>query len=377
MWSRLGEHPLVRAVGHATVLNFAGATLMSESVPKTTGSRRPTIRDVARLADVSVGTVSAVINDSGRPVAERTRDHVMRCIAELGFEPNSAARSLKHQRLSSIGFVVPDLSNAFFAAIAEGIHSILREFDCLLVLCLTGSDTQREEYYARVLRTQRLNGVIYLSGSGLPCQSLQELAQIGSVIFVDECLPGVNIPFISSQNLIGARTLANYVLQQNHRKLAIVTGPQGLWTSEQRQAGFREAFIGANIEPESVPMIRGDYTEESGRRAAEILTALPSGQRPTAVLCANDMMAIGFVRRCLELKINVPGDISVTGFDDIPESRLIQPELTTVRQPGHEMGRAAAKLLLQHIGVSSDVLNERDFATELCIRHSVAKLDPA
>ncbi|NDL64042.1 LacI family DNA-binding transcriptional regulator [Acerihabitans arboris] len=332
---------------------------------------RPTIRDVARLAKVSIGTVSAVINNSGRPVAADTREHVLRCIAELNFEPNNAARSLKHQRISSIGFIVPDLGNAFFADVAEGIQGVLDNVDCLLVLCMTWSDTQREEYYAQVLRTQRLNGVIYLSGTGLPSPSLISLAKQGSVVFVDECLPGIDVPFISSQNLIGARTLAQYVLGQGHRRLAIVGGPRGLWTSEQRQAGFREAFAGANIVPDSVPVFRGDYTEASGRRAAGEIIGLSPIERPTAVLCANDLMAIGFIRRCRELDIAVPEQISVTGFDDIPEARLLSPELTTVRQPGNDMGRAAAALLLQRIGALAEQPGQCDFPTELCIRHSV------
>lgn len=167
-------------------------------------------------------------------------------------------------------------------------------------------------------------------------------------------------------------TAQHVILAQNHRKLAIVSGPQGLWTSEQRQAGFREAFIGANIAPGSVPLIRGDYTEASGRQAADYLTALPKNERPTAVLCANDLMAIGFIHRCQELNIKVPQEISVSGFDDIPEARLLQ--LTTVRQPGREMGRAAANLLLQHIGARCQPVEQRDFATELCIRQSVSTL---
>ncbi|WP_213992717.1 LacI family DNA-binding transcriptional regulator [Sodalis sp. dw_96] len=336
---------------------------------KTTRALRPTIRDVARLAGVSIGTVSAVINNSARPVAEGTRDHVLRCIAELNFEPNSAARSLKHQRISSIGFVVPDLGNGFFVDVAQGIQSVLDTVDCLLVLCMTWSNTRREEYYAQVLRTQRLNGVIYLSGTGLPSPSLIALAQKGSVVFVDEYLPGLDVPFISSQNLIGARALGQYVLAKHHRRLAVVTGPRGLWTSEQRQAGFREAFAGAGIPPDSVPIVRGDYTEQAGRRAADEILAM--AVRPTAVLCANDLMAIGFIRRCLELHVRVPEDISVTGFDDIPEARLLNPELTTVRQPGREMGRAAASLLLHRIGAIPDAPGQCDFPTELCIRRSV------
>lgn len=346
---------------------------MIDDSSKTVRAARPTIRDVARLAKVSIGTVSAVINNSGRPVAADTRDRVLRCIAELSFEPNNAARSLKHQRISSIGFIVPDLGNAFFSDVAEGIQGVLDKVDCLLVLCMTWSDTQREEYYAQVLRTQRLNGVIYLSGTGLPSPSLISLAKKGSVVFVDECLPGIDVPFISSQNLIGSRTLAQYVLAQGHRRLAIVGGPRGLWTSEQRQAGFREAFAGAGIVPDSVPVFRGDYTEASGRRAADKIIGLPPLERPTAVLCANDLMAIGFIRRARELNIAVPEHISVTGFDDIPEARLLTPELTTVRQPGNAMGRAAATLLLQRIGAIQDAPGQRDFPTELCIRHSVGR----
>ncbi|WP_410013841.1 LacI family DNA-binding transcriptional regulator [Sodalis sp. C49] len=334
---------------------------------------RPTIRDVARLANVSIGTVSAVLNNSARPVAADTRAHVLRCIAELNFEPNNAARSLKHQRISSIGFIVPDLGNAFFADVAEGIQGVLDHLDCLLVLCMTWADTQREEYYAQVLRTQRLNGVIYLSGTGLPSPSLMRLAQQGAVVFVDECLPGIDAPFISAQNLLGARAMAQYVLGRGHRRLAVLGGPRGLWTSEQRLAGFREAFAAADIMPDSVPVLSGDYTEASGSRAADTIINLSATERPTAVLCANDLIAIGFIRRCRERGIAVPEHISVTGFDDIPAARLLSPALTTVRQPGNAMGRAAATLLLQRIGALPDAPCPSEFSTELRIRHSVGQ----
>lgn len=168
------------------------------------GSKRPTIRDVAREAGVSIGTVSAVINQRGL-VAEDTKRHVLRFIAELGFEPNNAARNLKRSRISSIGFVVPDLGNPFFASIAEGIQRGIADNDILLMLCITWSKTEREEYFASILRTQRLDGVIYLSGTGLPSSSLLELAKVGSVVFVDEVLPGLDVPFVGSNNLAGAR----------------------------------------------------------------------------------------------------------------------------------------------------------------------------
>ena len=131
------------------------------------GKRRPTIRDVAKAAEVSVGTVSAVLNGSVR-VNEATRDRIQQCIGALGYEPNTAARSLKRQRSSSIGLIVPDLQNPFFAAVAEGAHFIAQRHDVLMVLGTTGAESRWEEYYAQTLRARRLDGMILLSGSGKP-----------------------------------------------------------------------------------------------------------------------------------------------------------------------------------------------------------------
>lgn len=333
---------------------------------------RPTIRDVARLANVSVGTVSAVINNSGRPVAAATHERVLKCIYELQFEPNNAARNLKKRIISSIGFVVPDLNNSFFTEVAEGIQAALSEVDCMLVLCLTHSEESKEEYYAHILHTQRLDGVIYLSGTGLPCAALLSLAKNGVVIFVDEMLPGFGLPFINSTNRIGARELGRYVLQVGHRRLAILTGPRGLWSTEQRHAGFREACIENQLDPDSQMLIQGDYSEQSGRDAADYIATLPTETRPSVILCCNDLMAIGFILRARECGLSVPADISVTGFDDIAQSRLMTPALTTVRQPAREMGLAAAGLLLHKIGRLDKAPDQIEFDTLLCIRDSVS-----
>jgi DNA-binding LacI/PurR family transcriptional regulator len=338
---------------------------------RTNGSGRPTIRDVAREAKVSVGTVSAVINDRGN-VAEETRRHVRRLIAELGFEPNNTARSLASGRISSIGFIVPDLGNPFFASVVEGIQRGIGENDILLMLCITWSKMEREEYFARILRTQRLDGVIYLSGSGLPSPSLLELAKTGSVVFVDEILPGLDVPFVSSDNLAGARSIARHVLDCGHRRIAIIGGPPRLWTSEQRLAGFRESLASAGLDPDAAPYIAGDYTEKSGYVAASRLLAGNAADRPTAILCANDLMAIGVMRFCRESGIAIPGRVSITGFDDIAGAEFLLPSLSTVAQPGQEMGKAAAELLLHRTGVSAAPPVATRFSTTVRIRNSVA-----
>jgi LacI family transcriptional regulator len=332
---------------------------------------RPTIRDVARAAKVSVGTVSAVINNR-TVVAADTRRQILSCIAELGFEPNNSARSLKRGRISSIGFIVPDLGNPFFAAVAEGVQREIADRDILLVLCITWAKAEREGYYAQVLRTQRLDGVIYLSGSGLPSPSLVELAQRGSVVFVDERLPGLDIPFVNSANRSGARALAAHVLEAGHRNLAIVEGPSRLWTSEQRLSGYREAIAAAGLNPDAVEVVVGDYSEQSGYAAATRLLGSGQTKRPTAILCANDLMALGVIRCCRERGLRIPTDISVTGFDEIPVAEFLDPPLTTVAQPGREMGAAAARVLLHAIGATDQPAGQTEFPTELKVRGSVS-----
>jgi DNA-binding LacI/PurR family transcriptional regulator len=213
--------------------------------------RRPTIREVAKAAEASVGTVSAVIN--GAPhVTEQTRRRVQQSIADLGYEPNTAARSLKRQRSSSIGLVVPDLHNPFFASVAEGVQKVAQEHDVLMAVGTTGAENEWEEYYAQTLRARRLDGMILLSGSGKPTLGLVKLVESGSVVFVDECVPGLDAPFISAANRTGARQVAQELIRMGHREIAIVAGPPRLWTSQQRLAGYREALAGSGQDPDEI-----------------------------------------------------------------------------------------------------------------------------
>lgn len=330
---------------------------------------RTTIKDVAARAGASVGTVSAVIN-RGDSVAEHTRQRVLKAIQELSYKPNNTARSLRHPRVSSIGLILPDLQNAFFSSVAEGVQLTAEENDVLLVLCITWARAEREQYYAQTLQTARLDGVIYLSGSGIPSPNLLHLAKSRQILFVDESLPGVDIPFISAENRSGARAVAAHVLAQGHKCVAIIGGPPRLWTSEQRLSGYREALASAGLDPDRAPMLAGSYDEESGYRLARELLG-NARRRITALLCANDLMAIGAMKYCREAGLRVPADVSIAGFDDIPASSLIDPPLTTVAQPGRDMGRAAAQLLLHQIkGAARPSVT--DFPTTLCLRSSVA-----
>src|SRR5579863_4198985 len=232
--------------------------------------RAKTIKDVAARAHVSVGTVSAVINRN-ESVAEATRERVLKSIEELAYKPNSNARSLRYRRVSAVGLIVPDLRNPFFSSVAEGVQLTAEQHDVLLVLCMTWAKAEREQYYAQTLQTARLDGVIYLSGSGIPSPNLLSLAKSREIVFVDESLPGVDIPFVSAHNRSGARELANHVLSHGHRDIGIIGGPPRLWTSEQRLAGYREALASAGLDPDAAPTVSGDYDEASGYELARQL----------------------------------------------------------------------------------------------------------
>jgi LacI family transcriptional regulator len=337
---------------------------------ETVRARRPTMKDVARHAGVSISTVSYVLNDCG-PVAADRRARVLDAVRVLDYAPNESARRLKSRSASTVGLVVPDLANQFFALVAEGVEAAASARDVLVVLCAPEATKQPESHHARLLRSQRLDGVIYLSGTGTSASSLLDLARVGPVVLVDEQIPGFDMPAVVSDGRRGAGEIGRHVLDHGHERLAVIGGPTELWTSGQRLAGYREALAAAGRDPDSVPVYVGDYRQESGFELGGTALSGPAGQRPTALLCANDLMAIGALEYCKSVGLRVPEDVSVVGFDDLPIAALLTPRLTTVRQPAREMGHRAATLLFELLGDKVDDAGGGMFEVELQVRDSV------
>jgi LacI family transcriptional regulator len=308
------------------------------------------MKDVAEHAGVSLSTVSYVLNDTGS-VAPARRNRVLDAVKVLEYSPNESARSLRRHGPSTIGMVVPDLTNTFFAMVAEGVQRAASERDVLVILVVPGTGELSEEKQVELLRSQRISGVIYLSGTGSMPASIFELARSGPVVLVDEQIPGMDLPAVVCDSRRGAREVAAHVLEQGHRRVAVLGGPPALWTAQQRLAGYREALAGAGLDPDSVPVYHGDYGQESGHELAS--AALHADPNLTALICANDLMAIGAIEYCREAGLSVPNDISVVGFDDLPFSSVLTPRLTSVRQPAREMGARAASVLF-------DILDETD-----------------
>lgn len=332
--------------------------------------RRPTMKDVARHAGVSVSTVSYVLNDSG-PVADSRRARVLDAVRVLNYTPNESARSLKRRTTAAIGLVVPDLTNQFFALVAEGVERAAAARDVLVVLCAPEATDRPDRDHAKLLQSQRLDGVIYLSGAGTSPSLILELSKSGQVVLVDEQIPGFDLPAVVSDSRRGAREVASYVFEQGHSRLAVIGGPPVLWTAQQRLAGYREAFAMSGLDPDDVPVFAGDYREASGHELARQALRGRKESRPTALLCANDLMAIGALQYCREAGIRVPEELSIAGFDDVPITSLITPALTTVRQPARDMGHAAGMLLFDRLA-GNDELPPPPFPASVQIRESVA-----
>lgn len=327
------------------------------------------MKDVAEHAEVSISTVSYVLNDNGQVSAER-RARVLNAVRILNYIPNESARNLKRQSSSTIGLVVPDLVNQFFSVLAGGVVHAAAAHDMLVVLCSAENTEVADGGNARLLRSQRVDGVIYESGFHESPNSLLELQSLGPVVLVDERITGLDLPAIVADGRRGAREVAMHVVELGHKRIACIGGPTAHWTAEQRLAGYREGLAMGGIDPDDMLVRVGDYGTESGYTQTEILLNVPENERPTALLCANDMMAIGALEYCREKAIKVPADISIVGFDDVPTAELLTPRLTTVRQPAYAMGMRAAELLIKLIRGDEDVEIDKPHPVEVIVRES-------
>ncbi|MDE0157092.1 MAG: LacI family DNA-binding transcriptional regulator [Gammaproteobacteria bacterium] len=330
------------------------------------------MKDVAEQARVSVSTVSYVLNNNGQVSAER-RARVLNAVRALDYIPNESARSLKRQSASTIGLVVPDLMNEFFSRLARGVVQAAAMHDMLVVLCSAENSEEAEFGNARLLRSRRVDGVIYESGFHESPRSLLELQSLGPVVLVDERIPGLDLPAVVADGRRGSRDVAAHVIKLGHRRIACIAGPTTHWTAEQRLSGYREGLALGGIDPDEMSVLVGDYEMNSGYELARVFLDVPEPQRPTAVLCANDLMAIGALEYCRANAIDVPGDVSIVGFDDIPTVQLLTPRLTTVRQPAHEMGMRAAELLISMVQGRENPDLLRPHPVELVVRESTSK----
>lgn len=304
-----------------------------------------TIKDVATMAGVSYTTVSHVINKT-RPVSTKVRGDVEAAIKRLNYIPSAVARSLKHQSTNTIGLLVSNSSNPYFAELAEGIEDTCYRAGYNVILCNSDDQPERQQAYVRVLLEKRIDGLIICSaGDDLGMANHLRAAKV-PVVILDRQVKGVNSDFIQVDHFKGAYMAIRHLLELKHKSIGCIAGPETTTVSSDRLNGYRKALSDAGAPFQTDWVVRGDFTAEGGYKAARILL---KRAKVTAVFAANDMMGIGFLRFAEEHGIRVPSQLSVIGFDGIDLGRYIYPALTTVGQSIRRQGKVAAATLLERI----------------------------
>jgi LacI family transcriptional regulator len=301
-----------------------------------------TISDVARRAGVSATTVSHAISGN-RPVSAATAAAVKRSVEELGYVPNRAARNLRLGAADTIGILIPDITNPYFASLARGVEDTAAAADVGVLLCNTDFSSERELRYFRTLRAGGAGGVIYAAGRPPEPRRLRAVARSMPFVAVDESLAGVLAAEVVSDNHGGGREAGEHLLALGHRQALVIEGPRQLPSAGERRRGFLAGFRGADVDARVRP---GDYLATAGETA--VRAELDAAAEPwfTAIFAANDMMAIGAIAELRRLGLRVPEDVSVIGFDDSPPAALSTPALTTVRQDAVRLGSLACGRLL-------------------------------
>lgn len=329
-----------------------------------------TLSDVASEAGVSPTAVSRHLNNR-IALPQATRERIDAAIAKLNYRPNLLAKRLSTGRTEAIGLVTPEISNPFFAELAAAVEADAQLHGYAVYMSSTQGDRLREIDAIQRLHDQHVDGLIMMTnqpddGTLAALLSLQQ-----NVVLLDEDIPGVLLPRIFVENEQGGYLATRHLIEAGHRDIAIVSGPQNLMSVQERLEGFERAMAEAGLAVGDRRVLLGDYSREHGRIAGAALFA--GASRPTAVLACSDYIAIGILAVARQVGVRVPQDISLVGFDDMPFAELVDPPLTTVRQPITEMGRAAFRQLLALMN-HTDVVPLTRLPVELIIRQSVRNL---
>lgn len=325
-----------------------------------------TIQDVARLAGVSTATVSRVLSSPGK-VAEATRAAVLEAVRATDFRRNRQAANLRRRRTGSVIALVPNLANPFFAQILAGVASVLTPAGYGLLIADTRTDPDPDARLAHFLEAGAADGLILFDGTLSPAALARP--GHGPVIAACEWLD-MALPSVTVDNAHGADLAVRHLAGLGHRRIGHVMGPEGNVLTDARRAGFLSAIRDLGLPERPDWMLPGDFSIASGAQAAEAWLAL--GDRPTALFCASDQMALGFMGTVQHAGLSAPGDVSLVGFDDLEVSAHLTPALTTIRQLRRQIGERAAALLLGMIESRTQTCESEIIPVELIVRASTA-----
>jgi len=329
-----------------------------------------TIKDVAKLAEVHPSTVSRVINDDSR-ISEKTKNKVLLIIKKLGYTPNAIARGLKIKRTYTLGMLIPDITNPFFAEIARGVEDAANKNNFNVILCNTDDKLKKERTYLEILKGKRVDGLI-LGTAHVKDKSILELEMKKfPYILISRNIEGLDKNCIIVDDVEGGMMATEYLIKLGHRRIAHITGPLKTRSALNRLKGYKLALKKYNIEYMNELVEEGDFRIKGGYQAMKKFLKLL--EPPRAIFAANDLLALGAMQAIQKKNFHIPEDFSVVGFNDIELASFVYPALTTIRQPMLEMGELAVKMLLRII--EEGEFNQRKIVLKpkLIIRESCKK----
>ena len=326
------------------------------------------------MAGVSVATASRVVSAADYPVSAATRERVLDAARALDYVPNALARGLLKSQIPVVGVIVHDITDPYFAEIVRGVEDGAGEDDYLVVTCSSERSPILEQRYARLLRSMRAAAVIF-AGSGMDDPQLNDelprhiaaLREFGAAVIHLSPHAGGE-PDLGVDNVHGVASMIAAVASLGHRRIAFLTGPETLFVGRDRLAGYRRGLVDNGLPLDDDLVVSSPFSREGGAAAVDAL--LDDGVEFTAICCANDLLALGAMNRLQERGLDVPGDVSVAGFDDISIASITAPSLSTVRIPLRELGRRAF-LHIQR-AAAGEIVAREELPTEVVLRGSTA-----
>lgn len=330
-----------------------------------------TIKEIAKIANVSVATVSRVMNNKPEGVSAAKRQEIKAIMEAYHYTPNNIAQSMKTNRTQCIGLLIPDILNPFFQNIARGIEDQAEANGYHVFLCNTDNKPQKYVNYIEAMLRKKVDGLII---TGYPTEVSNEVSQLLQnikVVIMDRSVENNKFCQVVTDSLTAAYEMTKYLIEMGHKRIACITGPTDFYISQQRIKGYQKALDACGICYDEALIRTGDFAFESGEREGEWLITHTNA---TALFCFNDMMAHGVYKACEKLGKSIPDDLSVVGFDDIYTCQMIKPMLTTVKQPSYQIGEEAAKLLIEWITTNLPNNKRMVLPNQLILRESVKQL---
>ncbi|MCA1408053.1 LacI family DNA-binding transcriptional regulator [Ensifer sp. IC3342] len=334
-----------------------------------TRERVTSLKDVAAAAGVSVATVSRLLNGSLELPFE-TKKRIDEAIRELNYQPNPHARRLSRGRSDTIGLVVPDIANPFFATLVAAVEAEADKLGLAVSLYATLNRSGREVAYLQLIERNHVDGLIFVTNHPDDGQLATLINRTGKVVVVDEDVPDAKAPKLFCDNERGGYLAGKHLAEHGHKRVLFIGGPEVMISSRRRLQGLERAIREAGASPADISKYHGEYTIEYGREAGRRFLA--ENRPATAIFASSDEIAIGLIEVLRAEGVSIPADVSLVGFDDVGPLHLFAPPLTAIRQPVRSIGERAVALLLETNWQEAPRASETLLPVEIVVRRSVA-----